>query len=651
MKPVPGLLLVAFTASVLVSSAHAESDDWYSPSAAKPPGLCCAGFVHDDVHNQTVLFGGVDGFPNFAVHGETWTLEVGGWVQRFPTNAPSPRAGAGMAFDAANGNVVLFGGNDANGVDRNDTWIWDGQNWTQVFPPTSPPARSFETNGMVYSPAGNYVMMFGGLTQSLPGPVYGTLNDTWTWDGTTWTPHAGPGPSPRRAPLARDGGGNVLLFGGDNVTGYFGDTWIWNAGANNGTGAWQQKNPPIAPSPRGLAATAWDPVRHGVILFGGSVLGTALNDTWLWKSGAWTQLTAPTVPPIRYAFGMAYDPRAGGVVMYGGYGSLYASNDLWTFESDIVPGANVTPTSLNFGEQPAGTTAYETVTVTNNGSTALTGLGISLIGSSREFGETISIPPCGLNGVLVPGASCPITVSFAPTVAGVANDTLTINFANGVAPVIVSLTGTGVAAFVTPTSLVCGNVAVGGGITGVGCGSLTVTNAAGVTLTGVEGYVSGAGFSLGPPRQGGCRLSTLAPGSSCEIDVEFVPTALGAYTGSVTIKNDQNLPVSGSPVTVTGTGTSIAASAAVISLVQGASITTDILTSSSGFAGSVVLTVSGLPFGASGSFNPITVPAGGTSALTITTSSTTPTGTYPVTVTGTSGAVRHSTVITVVITP
>jgi hypothetical protein len=233
MKPTAGFLSGVLAAFILVSSAHAESDDWYSPSASQPPGLCCAGFVHDDVHNQTVLFGGAEGFPNFAKHGETWTLEVGGWVQRLPTNAPSPRAGAGMAFDAANGNVVLFGGNDANGVDLNDTWIWDGQNWTQVFPPTSPPARSFETTSMVYSPAGNYVVMFGGLTQSLPGPVYTALNDTWTWDGTTWTQHAGPGPSPRRAPLARDGGDNVLLFGGDNVTTQFGDTWIWNAGANN----------------------------------------------------------------------------------------------------------------------------------------------------------------------------------------------------------------------------------------------------------------------------------------------------------------------------------------------------------------------------------------------------------------------------------
>ena len=201
MTPTAGVLSVVLTASVFVSSVHAESDDWFSPSASAPPGLCCMGFTHDSVHDQTVLFGGKEGAPNFSYHGETWTLEVGGWVQRLPTHAPSPRSGPGMAFDAANGNVVLFGGQDANGVDQNDTWVWDSQDWTQVFPPVSPPARRFDTNGMAFSPAGNYVLMFGGITSSLQ-----VLGDTWTWDGATWTQHPiSPGaawPSSRRAPVS-----------------------------------------------------------------------------------------------------------------------------------------------------------------------------------------------------------------------------------------------------------------------------------------------------------------------------------------------------------------------------------------------------------------------------------------------------------------
>src|SRR6202035_5580108 len=52
---------------------------------------------------------------------------------------PPARTGAAMAFDAANGTVVLFGG---NGRSRSlgDTWIWDGSAWAQAHPSTSPPA-------------------------------------------------------------------------------------------------------------------------------------------------------------------------------------------------------------------------------------------------------------------------------------------------------------------------------------------------------------------------------------------------------------------------------------------------------------------------------------------------------------------------------
>ena len=38
-----------------------------------------------------------------------------------------------MAFDGARGNAVLFGGSDVSpNRDFNDTWTWDGSDWTQV---------------------------------------------------------------------------------------------------------------------------------------------------------------------------------------------------------------------------------------------------------------------------------------------------------------------------------------------------------------------------------------------------------------------------------------------------------------------------------------------------------------------------------------
>ena len=95
-----------------------------------------------------------------------------------------------MAYDAATGQVVLFGG--TNGSNLGDTWTYNGTTWTQQSPATSPSARSEST--MAYDAATGQVVLFGGNNGS------GYLNDTWTYNGTTWTQQ-----SPATRPSARYG--------------------------------------------------------------------------------------------------------------------------------------------------------------------------------------------------------------------------------------------------------------------------------------------------------------------------------------------------------------------------------------------------------------------------------------------------------------
>ncbi len=68
-----------------------------------------------------------------------------------------------------------------------------------------------------------------------------------------------------------------------------------------------------------------------------------------------------------------------------------------------------------------------------------------------------------------------------------------------------------------------------------------------------------------------------------------------------------------------------------------------------GFSGTVNLSVSGLPQDAGVSFSPPTVTDSGSSTLTVTTASTTPAGTYTLTISGVSGAITHSTIVTLVV--
>jgi len=96
---------------------------------------------------------------------------------------------------------------------------------------------------------------------------------------------------------------------------------------------------------------------------------------------------------------------------------------------------------------------------------------------------------------------------------------------------------------------------------------------------------------------------------------------------------------------------SISASPASQTVLQGNSTTyTVTVTPSGGFSGTVTLSASGLPSGASASFNPPTIIGSGSSTMTVTTSASTPPGTYTLTITGTSGNLTHSTTVTLVVT-
>ena len=69
-----------------------------------------------------------------------------------------------------------------------------------------------------------------------------------------------------------------------------------------------------------------------------------------------------------------------------------------------------------------------------------------------------------------------------------------------------------------------------------------------------------------------------------------------------------------------------------------------------GFDGAVSLAVSGLPAGVTAAFAPASVPASGSSALTVSAADETPAGSYTLTVHGTSGSLVHTTSLTLTIT-
>jgi pyruvate/2-oxoacid:ferredoxin oxidoreductase beta subunit len=113
--------------------------------------------AYDAARGQVVLFGGV-GYSGTL--NDTWVWDGTNWVEKTPTTRPSGRYGHAMAYDAARGQVVLFGGHDASGP-LSDTWVWDGTNWVQKFPSVNPPWRY--GHAMAYDAARGQVVLFGGV--------------------------------------------------------------------------------------------------------------------------------------------------------------------------------------------------------------------------------------------------------------------------------------------------------------------------------------------------------------------------------------------------------------------------------------------------------------------------------------------------------
>jgi hypothetical protein len=163
---------------------------------------------------------GVLGMTPAAVQASS--ASVLNWTRQAPASSPSARSAAPMAYDAATGTVLLFGGG-AVGIDFGDTWTWNGATWTKQAPAASPSARA--EAAMAYDAATGTAVLFGG--QDTTGQLAG---DTWTWDGATWTKQA-PAASPSaraEAAMAYDAAtGTVVLFGGFLPGGNFGDTWTW----------------------------------------------------------------------------------------------------------------------------------------------------------------------------------------------------------------------------------------------------------------------------------------------------------------------------------------------------------------------------------------------------------------------------------------
>jgi hypothetical protein len=189
--------------------------------------------------------------------------------------------------------------------------------------------------------------------------------------------------------------------------------------------------------------------------------------------------------------------------------------------------ATIAPVTLTFASQAVGTaSAAESLTIRNTGQMALT-LGGATVTSS-DFALNNQCPPS-----LATGASCAISIVFAPTATGQRTAAVTIaaNVQGGVLTANLQGTGTqGGTIVLTPLRLDFGSVRIGqtSSVQYVTVAN-TGTKAAGLKPLSISGPFSISANTCG---------SSLAVNTSCTVGVVFSPTASGAASGSLVATDD-----------------------------------------------------------------------------------------------------------------
>ncbi|MEA2671945.1 MAG: hypothetical protein QOG45_2165 [Chloroflexota bacterium] len=307
---------------------------WWRPAGSPPAPPPMSGpapearqrtaATFDPERGELVLFGGsADRTPGLDL-GDTWTWTPPRWRLRRPAAAPSPRFGSVMAGDLARRTVVLFGGQRRTPTSEtlDDTWTWDGATWTRQEPLAAPPPGSLPRGLEFDVHTATSVLV---VERETPA---GTGFETWTWDGSSWASHPGAATPPLRWMAAAPGGG--VLGVGEPDPENRGSTWSWDGGG------WRRLTPPAEVRVEPLSALlAYDPGTNRTLLVESEFLdvdGRPAGGTWSWDGRSWTE--HHSAPPVVAAFGITAPlaTREGRLVLVGGSLGRGAYRDAWAWD-------------------------------------------------------------------------------------------------------------------------------------------------------------------------------------------------------------------------------------------------------------------------------------------------------------------------------
>jgi hypothetical protein len=285
--------------------------------------------------------------------------------------------------------------------------------------------------------------------------------------------------------------------------------------------------------------------------------------------------------------------------------------DSIAFVAKILSAVNLSPRTLTFVNQPLGMESpSQTVLLRNDGNSALV---ISSLAMSGATGSSFSETDNCVGNLSAAGASCSISVAFTPTAIGSQSANLAIATNLPSSPLLVPLTGTGVAvarnAVLSVNSLTFTSEVIGATTPAQ---SVTLSNNGNETLLISSLAASGTnGTNAAEFAETNNCDGSVAAGANCTINVTFSPSATGLRTGALTITDNATTPASPQTVTLAGTGATppgfsltAGSSGASTAVTAGQTATYGLSLADAGFAGTVAISCSGAPANATCSASP-----------------------------------------------
>jgi hypothetical protein len=295
--------------------------------------------IYDATGQRMVVFGGLGcvGHECGVLFNDTWALDLtsAAWDSLDEGSGPSKRQDQRAVYDPLRRRMILFGGRGLGDILFNDTWAFDlaSDTWTRLEDGSAAPSARY-ASAAVFDEATDRMILYGGDRS-------GALNDVWAFHPATnaWERlRTGEFGELSLQPAGRYFASAVLdparrrmiVYGGCASSSIlYRDAWALDLDA----ATWSAL--PEAPSARYGHAVIFDETRDRMLVFGGSIGDTPLGDLLELRftpAAQWSEIDIdPPKPGARWYHSAIRDPVRNGLVVFGGLLGIDLAKDAWAY--------------------------------------------------------------------------------------------------------------------------------------------------------------------------------------------------------------------------------------------------------------------------------------------------------------------------------